>query len=124
MGASKGKSVLNRRGMSAANEWQPFLWAVKENRRDLAECLLDEFGCDLNEQQPLTTSSNQSSALHLAASKALEEMVKWLLERGCKKDLRDKHNNTALRLAESKGNPAIITMLGGDPNAKPGNTAS
>ena len=34
-----------------------------------------------------------------------------------KKDLKDKHNNTALKLAESKGNNTIITMLGGDPNA-------
>ena len=38
--------------------------------------------------------------------------------RGAKKDLKDKHNNSALRLAESKQNPAIITLLGGDPNAK------
>ena len=117
MGAKKN-TVLNRRGISAANEWQPFLWAVKENRMDLAECFLDEFGCDPNEQQPITTSSNQSSALHLAANKGLEGMVGWLLKRGVKKELRDKHNNTALRLAESKGNAPIITMLGGDPNAK------
>jgi hypothetical protein len=115
-GKSKG-AVLNRRGMSAANEWQPFLWAVKENRMDLAECLLDEFGCDLNEQQGVTTSSNNSSALHIAAVKGLEEMAKWLIDRGIKKDLKDKHNNTALKLAESKQNASIITMLGGDPNA-------
>ena len=30
---------------------------------------------------------------------------------------KDKHNNTALKLAESKQNSAIITLLGGDPNA-------
>ena len=115
---NKKNTVLNRRGISAANEWQPFLWAVKENRLDIAECLLDEFGCDINEQQPITNSSNQSSALHLAANKGLDAMVTWLLKRGAKKDLKDKHNNTPLRLAESKGNKEIIIMLGGDPNAK------
>jgi len=109
---------LNRRGISAANEWQPFLWACKENRLDIAECLLDEFACDINEQQPITTSSNQYSALHWCCMKGLENMVEWLVQRGAKKDLKDKHNNTPLRLAESKGNAAIITMLGGDPNAK------
>jgi hypothetical protein len=115
---NKKNTQLNRRGVSAAHEWQPFLWAVKENRMDIAECLLDEFGCDLNEQQPITTSSNQSSALHLAANRGLEGMVSWLLQRGARKDLRDKHNNTALRLAESKNNPAIIQLLGGDPFAR------
>ena len=119
----KKNTVLNRRGISAANERQPFLWACKENRLDIAECMLDEFGADLNEQQPLTTSSNQSSALHLASTKGLEKMVTWLLERGIKKDLKDKHSNTALRLAEAKGNAAIITLLGGDPNAKMRNAA-
>ena len=78
---------------------------------------LDEHGCDLNEQQPITTSSNNSSALHIAATKGLEEMTKWLLDRGIKKDLRDKHNNTPLKLAESKQNAAIVTLLGGDLNA-------
>ena len=114
---NKKNTVLNRRGISAANEWQPFLWAVKENRLDIAECLLDEFGCDINEQQPITTSSNQSSALHIAATKGLEEMCTLLLKRGAKKDLKDKHNNTPLKLAESKQNDNIITMLGGDPKA-------
>jgi len=117
MGAKKNV-VLNRRGISAANDWQPFLWAVKENRQDIAECLLDYFKCDVNEQQPITTSSNQYSALHFAANKGYEKMVKWLIDRGIKKDMRDKHNNTPLRLAESKNYGPIITMLGGDPNSK------
>ena len=38
MGGKAKGTALNRRGASAANEWQPFLWAVKENRRDLVEC--------------------------------------------------------------------------------------
>ena len=116
---NKKNTVLNRRGISAANEWQPFLWAVKENRMDLAECLLDAFAHDINEQQPISTSSNQYSALHIAATKGLDAMAAWLIKLGAKKDLRDKHNNTPLRLAESKGNKDIITLLGGDPNAKP-----
>jgi len=78
---------------------------------------LDEHGCDLNEQQPITTSSNNSSALHMAATKGLEDMATFLIKRGIKKDLRDKHNNTALMLAEKKQHAPIVTMLGGDPNA-------
>ena len=114
---NKKNTVLNRRGISAANEWQPFLWAVKENRLDIAECLLDEFGCDINEQQPPTTSTNQSSALHICATKGLEDMCKFIIDRGAKKDLRDKHNNTPLMLAEKKQNAAIVTLLGGDASA-------
>ena len=117
MGGKAKGTALNRRGASAANEWQPFLWAVKENRRDLVECLLDEFGADLNEQQGVSSSSNNYSALHICATKGLEDMAKYLIDRGSKKDQKDKHNNTPLKLAETKGNAAIITMLGGDPNA-------
>jgi len=116
-GMGKKNTILNRRGMSAADEWLPFLWAVKEDRRDLAECLLDSFGCDINEQQPVTTSSNKSSALHIAATKGLADMCEWLIQRGAKKDLKDKHNNTPLRLAESKNNEQIVVLLGGDPKA-------
>jgi len=118
MGGKKADAkVLNRRGASAASEWQPFLWAAKEGRVDICEVFLDEHGCDLNEQQPITTSSNNSSALHMAATKGLEDMATFLIKRGIKKDLRDKHNNTALMLAEKNQHAPIVTMLGGDPNA-------
>ena len=30
-------------------------------------------------------------------------MAKFLIERGSKKDMKDKHNNTPLKLAETKG---------------------
>ena len=103
MGGKAKGTALNRRGASAANEWQPFLWAVKENRRDLVECeqrmprhhtyhtpcltphlssyppssppprpptgLLDEFDADVNEQQGVSSSSNNYSALHICATK-------------------------------------------------------
>ena len=118
MGGGKPKgTILNRRGASAASEWQPLLWAAKENRLDLVEVLLNEFGCDINEQQPSTTSSNCFSALHWAASKGLDDMASYLILHGAKKELRDKHNNTALMLAEKKQNDKIVVMLGGDPNA-------
>ena len=42
-------------------------------------------------------------------------MATLLIARGAKKDLKDKHNNTPLKLAETKQNDAIIKMLGGDP---------
>jgi len=118
MGGGKKKgTTLNRRGASAANEWQPLLWAAKEAHMPIATLLLD-LGDDINQQQPVTTSSSSMSALHIAAQKGHEEMCKFLIERGIKKDLRDKHNNTALQLAENKQNREIIIMLGGDPDAK------
>jgi hypothetical protein len=116
MGGKKKSTTLNRRGAAAANEWQPLLWAAKENHMPIAKLLLD-LGADINEQQPITTSSSQYSALHLVAQKGHEEMTQFLLDRGIKKELRDKHNNTALMLAEKKQNREIIVMLGGDPDA-------
>jgi hypothetical protein len=116
MGSRKEKAaVLNRRGASAASEWQPLLWAVKENHLDMARTLLD-LGADVNVQQPASTSSSQFGALHWAASKGHEGMAKFLLERGANKSLRDKHNNTALMLAEKKQNAGIVGLLGGDPS--------
>ena len=72
----------------------------------------------IREQQGVSSSSNNYSALHIVATKGLEQMAEYLIKRGVKKDLKDKHNNSALKLAESKGNAPIITMLGGDPNAR------
>lgn len=66
----------------------------------------------------MCVASRQSSALHLAVSRGLEGMVGWLLQRGIKTELKDKHNNTPLRLAEAKNNPTIISLLGGDPFAR------
>ena len=116
MGNRSGKAaVLNRRGASAASEWQPFLWAAKENHRQIVELLLD-LGADINQQQPNTSSSSQSGALHWAATKGHEDMAKFLIERGIRKDMRDKHNNTALMLAEKKQHAPLVLLLGGDPS--------
>jgi len=113
MGNSKRKvATLNRRGASAASEWQPLLWAAKENHLPIARLMLS-LGADINEQQPNTTASSQYSALHIAAQKGHAEMVGFLLERGIERKLRDKHNNTALMLAEKKQNGEIVTLLGG-----------
>ena len=43
-------------------------------------------------------------------------MVTLLLKKGANAALRDKHNNTAMQLAENKQNAAIYTMCGGDPS--------
>ena len=111
MGPRKDKPItLNRRGAFAANDWQPLLWAAKENHVDIAGALLD-LGADINEQQPITSSSSKFSALHAASQKGNIEMVQLLLSRGIDKGLRDKHNNTALMLAEKKAR-AELTWLG------------
>ena len=113
----KSTVTLNRRGAFAANDWQPLLWASKENHVEIATMLL-YLGMDINEQQPVTSSSSKFSALHVAAQKGNEEMVKLLLAKGIDKTLRDKHNNTALMLAEKKKHTEIIVLLGGDPDGR------
>ncbi|KOO33679.1 ankyrin repeat protein [Chrysochromulina tobinii] len=118
MGTSKKKGViLNRRGASAADEWKPLIWAAKENHLPIVRMLLD-LKADVNERHPITTALSAQTALMYAAQKGHEEMTKYLLDRGADKKLRDKHNNTALMLAEKKQNREIIIMLGGDPDAR------
>ena len=91
----------------------PLLWAAKENHTAIATMLLD-LGEDVNQQQPLTGQLSQRlSALHVAAQKGNEEMVELLLSRGADRMLRDKHNNTALSLAEKKKHLEIIALLKG-----------
>ena len=80
--------------------------------------MLLDLKADINEQQPITTALSAQTALMYAAQKGHEEMTKYLLDRGADKKLRDKHNNTALMLAEKKQNREIIIMLGGDPDAR------
>lgn len=111
MGGKKKQTMLNRRGAAAANEWQAFIWACKEDRLDLAKVMLDDFGADVNMVQPNSSSSNAYSALHWAATKGQLEMARFLLERGIKKEITDKHNNTALQLAEKKGNEELAALL-------------
>ena len=106
-------ATLNRRGAFAANEWQPLLWAAKENHMQVATKLI-ELGVDVNEQQPATGQlSAKLSALHVAAQKGNLEMVDLLLAKGADRNLRDKHNNTALMLAEKKKHAEIIERLKG-----------
>ena len=107
-------AVLIRRGAFAANDWQPLHWAAQENHTEVARPLLELNLADINEQQPLTQLSSKYSALHVAAQKGNEEVVRLLLERGADKTLRDKHNNTALNLAEKKKHAEIIAMINGD----------
>jgi hypothetical protein len=110
-------ATLNRRGAFAANDWNALLWSAKENHVEMATCLL-ALGMDINEQQPVTTSSSKFAALHVAAQKGNEETIKLLLAKGADKSLRDKHNNTALMLAEKKKYDACIVLLGGEPDAR------
>ena len=92
----------------------PLLWAAKENHLAIATKLI-ELGVDVNEQQPVTGQlSQRHSALHVAAQKGNLEMVDLLLAKGADRNLRDKHNNMALHLAEKKKHTDIIARLKGD----------
>ena len=120
---SRTRCLSNRRGAFAANDWNALLWAAKENHVQMAEMLLG-LGMDINEQQPVTASSSKHTALHVAAQKGNVEMVKLLLEKRCDTTLRDKHNQTALQLAEKKKHTEIIVALGGDPDGRFGKNLS
>jgi ankyrin repeat protein len=85
---------------------------TRGGRLDLAKVMLDDFNADINQCQPSTAAFNGYSALHWAASKGHKEMVEFLLKRKADKDIKDKHNKTALALAQNKGEEAIMALLG------------
>ena len=53
-------------------------------------------------QEPENQAHNKYTALHWAAQKGHLEMATLLIERGAKLDIRDKHSNSPLMLAEKK----------------------
>lgn len=112
-GASKGMggTVLNRRGHSGVGEWQPLIWASKDNNLSVVTQLL-ETGSNVNVQEPLEDKSGSCySALHWASLRGFAGMVELLLKRKANQYLPDKHGNTPLQLAEKKGNKEIIQLL-------------
>ena len=56
------------------------------------------------------------TALHLAASRAGDDVIKYLVEHGAKLDVKDARGNTPLATANSRGakaTAALISELGG-----------
>ena len=110
-GGGGGVTSLNRRGHAGTGEWQPLIWAAKDNNLLVAAQLLAN-GTDVNLQEPLEDKSGSCySALHWAALRGLKEMAEMLLKRGANRDMVDKHGNTPLALAEKKGNKELVKLL-------------
>ena len=102
---------LNRRGHAGVGEWQPLVWAAKDNNLAVA-CKLLDTGTDVNLQEPLEDKGSSGyAALHWAAMRGFKEMISMLLRRGANLELIDKHGNTALMLAQKKGNKEVMALL-------------
>ena len=106
-----GSTSLNRRGHAGVGEWQPLLWGAKDNNLLVVNQLLDN-GVDVNLQEPIEDKSGSAYApLHWAALRGFYDMAQLLIRRNADVELRDKHSNTPLMLAEKKGNKEIIQLL-------------
>ena len=106
-----GVTVLNRRGHAGVGEWQPLIWAAKDNNLQVATKLIDT-GTDVNLAEPSDDKSGSCyTALHWAALRSFADMAALLLKRKANMHIADKHGNTPLALAEKKGNKEIIKLL-------------
>ena len=110
-GGGANVSSLNRRGHSSVGEWQPLIWAAKDNNLLVATHLLDH-GTDVNLVEPMEDKGCSCyTALHWAALRGFQEMGELLLGRGANTEVADKHGNTPLMLAEKKGNKELSRLL-------------
>jgi hypothetical protein len=98
---------LNRRGHAGVGEWQPLVWAAKDNNLAVA-CKLLDTGTDVNLQEPLEDKGSSGyAALHWAAMRGFKEMISMLLKRGANLDLVDNTGDSALILACSLRHKAM-----------------
>jgi len=112
-GKGGGCTSLNRRGHAGVGEWQPLVWAAKDNNMLVATQLLDT-GTDVNMQEPIEDKGASGyAALHWAAMRGFREMLELLIKRGANLELLDKHGNTAKALAMKKGNKEVVRLLEG-----------
>ena len=81
MGSTKKKATthLHRRGwhQSAADEWQPLIWAVRQNQTLIAGLLIDH-GHDVNKSELVTDKSNGFTPLHWAVQKVAASRARCL----------------------------------------------
>lgn len=93
-------------------------WAVRVNRRDMVDLLLEK-GADVNKEE-----DDGTAALDVAAAAGRANLVKLLLSRGAVVDHKDRGGHTALVVAAIgamvTGAPAFMFkgMWGGEPNEK------
>ena len=80
--------------------------AVRANDMAKVQELLKTPGTDVNSQ-----STHGQTALHVAASRGLEEIVKALLASGARLDVKDEDGHTPLDLAKAKGQTAVCELL-------------
>ena len=112
----KGGAVtsLNRRGHAGTGEWQPLIWAAKDNNLVVARQLI-ETGTSVDLQEPMDDKSGSCyTALHWSALRGFKDMMELLLSFRANPQIQDKHGNTPLALAEKRGNKDIVNLLNMD----------
>ena len=112
----KGGAVtsLNRRGHAGTGEWQPLIWAAKDNNLLVARQLI-ETGTSVDLQEPMDDKSGSCyTALHWSALRGFKDMMELLLSFRANPQIQDKHGNTPLALAEKRGNKDIVNLLNMD----------
>ncbi|KAL9121680.1 MAG: hypothetical protein Q9187_001757 [Circinaria calcarea] len=108
-GANLG--IQSQLGMTA------FLHAVNkfENNNTSGIQLLLDRGCDIE-----ATNADGKTALSLAASRGLPNLIRWLFEKGAQIEAREQDGATPLANAVRNGHQEIVQILlelGADPNA-------
>ncbi|KAF2177078.1 ankyrin [Zopfia rhizophila CBS 207.26] len=91
-----------------------FCYAIQNNNMPLLWALVKE--CNKKRVAPLTEliiDEGESRACHLAASKGLDDMLKWLIQVGGPKQLtiKDARGDTALHASASSGNVKILELI-------------
>ena len=100
-GGKDGTMTLNRRSHQQGSDWNALMWGSRYNRLNIVRQLLDS-GHDVNEQEAEDQAHNKYAPIHWAAHKGHLEMVRLLIERGARLDMKDKHGNTPKQLAEKR----------------------
>ena len=87
----------------------PLLEAAWVNRIPVAQLLVSR-GADINSKTERNNLRNYT-ALHIAASKDFEEMVRFLLDQGADWSAKIGEGDTALDVARRNGRDSVIKLL-------------
>ena len=87
------------------NSRTPLMWAVKRNKLQCAQVLLD-FNASVDLQD-----SDGDSALLVACGQGHADMVSLFLDRGASLTLRNKRENACLEVAAKTGAPGVAMAI-------------
>ncbi|KAI8648686.1 Espin [Fusarium keratoplasticum] len=82
----------------------PLLWASYKGHMRVVEYLWEDTNQKLRDNDGRT-------ALHLAATAGMEEVVRWLIDMGADKEAKNRAGKTPLYYAARNGHEAVVGML-------------